>query len=62
MADPDFRKQEEILGYKAQIKFIKNMTTDRNRLFNAKDNIARAMSSSIYGKCMNYHEAMACLK
>lgn len=57
MEDTTFRREQEIAGYKAQMKYLKTVLKNRNDLHRVRVRIACALSGYQYGHCISYDEA-----
>jgi len=55
--DVQFRVEQETEAYRAQYKYMKRQIKDRNALFRYGDRLARDLSGSTYGKCIDYQTA-----
>lgn len=62
--NPEFRLEQELEAYKAQVKWIRDNTeyTTRDMRRSIIRTIASELSSSIYGNIITYHKALELLK
>lgn len=60
--DSNFRLSQEIEAYKNEIEYLRRIVPDRNKRFKMINQIAKDLSSSIYGNICSYQEAMILLK
>lgn len=58
LVDPAFRFAQELEAYKSQFKHFKQHSKDRNFLFKVKMKLAGDLSGPIYGRCVNFEEAL----
>lgn len=56
--DPAFRVQQEIPAYRAEYRYIKDHTNDRERIARASRQMASALSGPNYGRCMSFNDAL----
>lgn len=54
---PEFRVQQEIEAYKAQLKYIAQCTKDRNYIAKARAAFVVLLSGEMYGNCISFAEA-----
>ncbi len=55
--DPEFRLSQEIESYKAQIKYIRLHSSDRNYIHKLYMRLVADLSSKMYGNCISYTDA-----
>lgn len=53
LEDPTFRFEQELEAYRAQAKYLDGHIGDDNQLYKAKLNLARYLSSSMYGNIVS---------
>src|SRR3990167_676952 len=56
--DPKFRFGEELLAYREQYSFLKEITRDRNELARRWYRLAKDLSSAMYGSVISHQEAL----
>ena len=60
--DPKFRFGEELLAYREQYKFLKDITRDRNELARHWYRLATDLSGKMYGNVVSHQEALKLIK
>ena len=58
LEDKEFRLNEEVLAYKAQFNFCKNVYKDKNRQIKILYALAKELSSPMYGEIVSLSEAI----
>lgn len=58
----EFRLIQETEAYRNQYKFIEKTTKDRNKRFKYLNQIAKELSSPMYGSIISYKEAIKLIK
>jgi len=61
LKDEKFRLNQEIQAYRVQLRIVNKYTSDRNKRNEARVKCAQALSSSLYGKIIDFKEAMRVL-
>lgn len=59
---PQFRLEQELEAYRAQYRFLKTQTKNRNLLAQKLAKIATDLSSYRYGNIISYPQALAAIK
>lgn len=62
LAEPSFRYEQELAAYREQFRFVKRAFKDRNAQTRAVVDLARSLSSAMYGRMVGFHEAMNAIK
>ena len=62
LEDKVFRASQEIPAFQVQYRVAKGVIKDRNRLFKYLEQIAKNLSSEVYGKVMTFNEATEAIK
>jgi len=62
IADKNFRYQQEAEAYRAQYKYLKERTKDRNLLARNAHLLATKLSSELYGSVVTHSEALKVIR
>jgi len=62
LESPDFRLQQEVLAYKAEVDFLKKYVKNREHRFFMVKAIVDALTSSMYGNLISREEAFKLFK
>jgi len=57
LVDSKFRLQQEVEAYRSQYLALKNITKDRNFIFKYAVELAKDLSSSLYGNIVGFNKA-----
>ncbi|HEB41825.1 MAG TPA: hypothetical protein ENI08_02275 [Candidatus Dependentiae bacterium] len=58
----EFRRSQELEAYRNEARWIRENTSCRNKRFKLIQQVARDLSSAIYGNVITYGEAMSKLQ
>ncbi len=62
LIDPEFRLSQELEAYRNEVKWIEKNILNRNLAYQLKHDIAKTLSSTVYGDIITFSKALTLIK